>query len=171
MNLSPKGSYEGLLLESEQQVVQVNFPHEWSSAVAELASPGTLVKVEVEPRETRGHAAHSVHNLITLSNQEGDTFPTAEPKGRGSRKFSGIVERLNYALHGEVNGAVLNTGDFLHVKPHGAAALQLAVGMKVTGLGPGKPMMEGRWVIEATEVNGVRLEHKPQPKKKAAGKK
>ena len=77
------------------------------------------------------------------------------------------MERLNFAVHGEVNGAVLDSGDFLHLKPHGAAAIDLTVGINVKGKGPTKPMVGGRRVIEAEEVNGIQMEKKPKPKKKA----
>jgi hypothetical protein len=66
-----------------------------------------------------------------------------------------------------VNGALLESGDFLHVKPHGAAALELRAGMKVKGTGSSKPMFDGHRVIEATEVNGVLMEKSQNPRKKA----
>ena len=95
------------------------------------------------------------------------SFSTSNPSG-GAR-FSVKVERLNYALHGEVNRAILVTGDFLHLKPQGAAALAIAVGMEVKGVGSTKPMISGFRVIETQEVNGIKLDHKPKPKKKAHG--
>jgi hypothetical protein len=166
-NVSPKGHYEGLLLESDDEVFQVNFPVEWSATVADVAKPGTHITVEIEPRETHGHPSHPVYELIHLSNGEGKKSSTRAVNARGSGHFSGTVERLNYALHGQVNGAILNTGDFLHVKPHGAAALALAVGMKVKATGSVTPMAGGHRVIEADEVNGIAIEKKPKPKRKA----
>ena len=77
------------------------------------------------------------------------------------------MQRLNYALHGEVNGAILDSGDFLHLKPHGARVLQLVVGMDVKGVGSTKLATCGHRVIDAKEVNGVQVEKKPGPKKKA----
>jgi hypothetical protein len=166
-NVSPKGHYESLLLESGDEVVQVNFPAEWSATVAEIASPGNRVIVEIESRETHGHPSHPVYEMILLSNPEKIDSSVDVVNGLTNGHFSGTVKRLNYALHGEVNGAILDTGDFLHVKPHGAAALELAVGMKVKGSGSSKPIVGGQRVIEADEVNGIQLEKKPKPKKKA----
>lgn len=166
-NVSPKGHYEGLLLESDDEVFQVNFPVKWSATVAEIARPGTHITVEIEPRETHGHPSHPVYELIRLSNGEEKHSFTAAANASGSVHLSGTVERLNYALHAEVNGAILDTGDFLHVKPHGAAALALAVGMKVRATGSVSPMVGGHRVIEADEVNGIAIEKKPKPKKKA----
>jgi hypothetical protein len=81
------------------------------------------------------------------------------------RKFSGRIERLNYALHGEVNGGIFESGDFLHLKPEGAQAIGLAVGMVVEARGTTKPMPGGRFVIEADEVNGTVIGHGKTKKK------
>jgi hypothetical protein len=151
-NISPKGEYEGMLMKSGGEVIQVNFRKEWGPQIKEAAAPGAKLAIEVEEEETHEHACHPVFRLVNLAGANGD--------------FSGKVTRLNYALHGEVNGAILDTGDFLHVKPHGATALKLKTGMKVKGTGARKPMADGHQVIEAEEVNGIRMEKKPKPKKK-----
>ena len=166
-NVSPKGHYEGLLLENKGELLQVNFPQEWSSTIADLAAPGKSIHIEVESHEKDGHGLHPVYRLLSLSNEKQGTFSLDESNGSGNGHFAGKVERLNYALNGEVNGAILDTGDFLHLKPHGAAALELALGMKVKGTGASRPMIGGHRVIEAAEVNGVALGQKPKPGKKA----
>ena len=165
-NISPKGSYEGLLVESKGEVIQVNFPLEWSASIAGIAAPGQQVHLEVEPHEQHDHGLHPVYRLRSVSNEKKEKFPSSESNHKDGH-FTGTVTRLNYALHGEVNGAILDTGDFLHVKPHGANALGLEVGMKVKGTGARKPMVGEHHVIEADEVNGVRLEKKEKPKKHA----
>ncbi|MDQ2774339.1 MAG: hypothetical protein M3Y57_05335 [Acidobacteriota bacterium] len=151
-NVSPKGAYEGLLLQTKDELIQVNFPQEFAAAMSDLAASAADVQLEVEAQKVDGHACHPVYRLLNVMN---------------GKEFAGKVTRLNYALHGEVNGAILDSGDFLHVKPQGAAALKLKVGMKVKGTGSTKPMVGGHRVIEADEVNGVRIEKKPKPKKKA----
>ncbi len=165
-NISPKGSYEGLLVESEGQIVQVNFPQEWSAAIAGLAAPGEQIHLQVEPHEKNGYGEHPVYRLLSISNQKKEKFPSGESNHEKDGHFSGTVTRLNYALHGEVNGAILNTGDFLHVKPHGADALALKLGMKVKGTGVKKPLLGGHHVIEADEVNGVHIDKKGEKKDK-----
>jgi hypothetical protein len=82
-----------------------------------------------------------------------------------SGKFSGRVARLNYALHGEVNGGILESGDFLHLKPEGARAVGLKLGLSVKGKGKTKPMADGHLVIEADEVNGIPIERHKGPHK------
>jgi hypothetical protein len=152
-NVSPKGGLEGLLLESAGEIIQINFRPEHADEITAIAAEGKELKVDVEPEEERGHPSHPVFRLVSLDGHNGH--------------FAGKVKHLNYALHGEVNGAILDTGDFLHVKPHGAAALHLKPGMKVKGVGSSKPMFDGHRVIEATEVNGVPLGKKAKPQKKA----
>jgi hypothetical protein len=144
-------------------LIQINFPREWSATIAELAQPGQKIRAEVEPEETHGHPAHPVYRLLSIK-AEKKTISLEPSNGDVKNSFKGKVERLNYALHGEVNGAILDTGDFLHVKPHGAASLNLEVGMSVKGSGHRKPMVGGHRVIEAEEVNGIHLEKKPKKK-------
>lgn len=160
-NISPKGSYEGLLLEEEDgELVQINFGHEMASLLPEPGTVGVPIALEVEPEPQHGKSCHPVFRLTSVKGANGN----------GTRRFSGTVSRLNYALHGEANGGILDSGDFLHLKPHGAAAINLEVGMHVAGSGKAKPMVGGHSVIEADEVNGIRIgeKPKPKPKKKAA---
>ena len=115
----------------------------------------------------KGHPSHPVYQLVSLKNGDKHQVSVAAFSHDDSNPFSGVVERLNYALHGEVNGGILDTGDFLHLKPQGATALNISVGMKVQGIGSIKPAIGGHRVIEAEEVNGIKLDKKPKPKKKA----
>jgi hypothetical protein len=152
-NVSPKGTHEGLLMKIDGEIIQINFRHDFATEIAAVAAEGKELKAEVEPEEVHGHPSHSVFRLLSLGGHNGH--------------FTGKVKHLNYALHGEANGAILDSGDFLHVKPHAAASLHLKPGMKVKGTGALKPMFDGHHVIEATEVNGVQMEKKPKPRKKA----
>ena len=62
--------------------------------------------------------------------------PKARPSALGawkpteSFKIDGVVKQLNYARGGEVNGAILESGDFVFVGPKSAEELKLAVGQK-----------------------------------------
>lgn len=166
-NVSPKGSYEGLLLEQKDETMQVNFPQELASTLAEAAPLGEAVQVQVQPGDRKKHPVHPVFELVSLTNSAGQKIAVTQAEPSGSR-FAGTVVRLNYSLHGEVNGGILDNGNFLHLKPHGAAAVGIQPGMHVKGKGKTKPMTGNHVVIEADEVNGVRIE---KPKKKPAKKK
>jgi hypothetical protein len=153
-NISPKGGYEGLLLIEGEQIVQVNFAREAAAEISELAPHGAEITAVCEEEESKkGKAAHEVLRLVRLESVRG-SWPAKE---NGDGRFRGRVVRLNYALHGEVNGGVLDSGDFLHLKPQGAQAIKLEAGMRVEGHGKTKPLGNGRRIIEAEEVNGTRI--------------
>jgi hypothetical protein len=156
LNVSPRGFYEGFLLKTDKGIVQINLPQPESGAFGESLNPGGRVTAEVEPGEPRGEGPHEVYHLVHLLDAKGHV---ASGQTHGARNFAGSIARLNYALHGEVNGAILDSGDFLHLKPEGALALHLEVGMEVKGHGAAKPMVGGHSVIEAEEVNGIAIAH------------
>ncbi|WP_031498320.1 hypothetical protein [Bryobacter aggregatus] len=150
MNLSPKGRYRGFLLKTSKGTVQINLP---KGKTNDLLKPGVEIAAEVEEEESRGKRGHRVFRLLHLLKENG---------GNGHSQFSGKVLSLNYARHGEVNGGILDSGDFLHLKPEAARAVALKVGMEVTGVGHTKPMAGDHagdhLVIEAEEVNGIQMD-------------
>jgi hypothetical protein len=74
-------------------------------------------------------------------------------------RVDGTVVRFNYARHGQANGVVLDTGDFVHTKPDGLARLALKVGDKVRAEGRSQPLATGQGrVVEAVRVNGQALQ-------------
>ncbi len=165
LNLSPKGNYDGFLLRTGKRLVQVNLHKERPKSFDQGLKTGEEISVVVEPEEPRGKPAHVVFRLVRVVSADG--FPAEDGKIE-RHEFSGRVERLNYALHGEVNGGLLESGDFLHLKPKGALTLKLKVGMEVKGHGATQPMVGGHMVIEAEEVNGVAIRAHAAPKKHAA---
>ncbi len=163
LNISPKGFCEGVLLKSGATTIQLNLPKEESPRWDGLLTIGDTLCAEVEPEDAHGHPAHKVFRSVRLMTLNGKAFA-------GGNEFSGRVERLNYARHGEVNGGILDCGDFLHLKPEGARLIKIKVGMKVSGSGTRVLAPGGKSVIEAEEVNGLTIRHK-QGAKKAAPKK
>lgn len=157
LNVSPKGFYEGLLLNTGHQTIQVNFPKHASPFLIDGLKHEAKASLEVEPEEPRGHPNHEVFRLVRVL-EENEHY-TRHPDG--PYRFSGRITQLNYALHGEVNGGILDSGDFLHLKPEGAAAVGIKLGLAVEGRGETKPMVNGRCVIEAQEVNGITIERHP----------
>jgi hypothetical protein len=156
INISPKGFYEGFLLKSGKNVVQVNLAKEHLHSLAG-GWPSDREK-------SWGSPTHKLSKLVRVLDNGGRK---AEKYDRTPGKFSGRIERLNYALHGEVNGGILDSGDFLRLKPEEAQAVGLTVGMAVEARGRTKPMPVGHFVIEADEVNGTVIGH-PKEKKKNA---
>jgi hypothetical protein len=87
-------------------------------------------------------------------------------------QIEGVVKQLNFAKNGDPNGAVLDSGHFVHMRRRGARAIDLCVGQKLRvegkSRGQGSP---GHAVIEAEKVNGVDLSSARATKKKAPAKK
>ena len=160
---SPKGGVEGMLVDLDGERVQFAFKHEpHLEEIVGLATAGDLLDVEIEPvpASDKGKAEHLVYRLANVVAPR-DRDDAAEST---SVSTSGAVARLNYALHGEANGVVLDNGDFVHLRPDGMRQAKLAVGAHVTAKGPSRRLRfgEGR-VIEAEVVNGQAVAKKAKP--------
>jgi hypothetical protein len=142
-NISPKGHVEGVLLETSKGRVQVNFPKHDSDALS--ASMKVRAKVALHVKLENDDEEHPVYELCDAD-----------------AKVTGTVVRLNYALHGEVNGCHLDDGTFVHLKPEGAKKHSLRVGDKVEAIGtrragPSCVVLEAREVEKrrATDAAGA----------------
>ena len=134
-NISPKGHIEGALVETASGRVQINFPRHDAEALAQ--SMGVDSKIDI---------------LAELESSEGEhpVYRAADAAGEAS----GTIVRLNYALHGEVNGYILDDRTFLHVKPDGAKKHKLCVGEKVKATGSQRPGTDAV-VLEVTALERV----------------
>jgi hypothetical protein len=161
-NISPKGMYEGMLIETKEKKIQVNFPKEQGAVISASYPKGSTIELEVETYEDDKDrkGSHKVYSLTTL--------PKGKKKDAFSGQVKGKVKTLNYALHGEVNGAILESGDFIHMKPEGAKAVSLKVGQTLTVEGELRPSSLSNRVIEAFSVNGRSLEHGKKHERKSA---
>jgi hypothetical protein len=119
-NISPKGQVEGALLRTAGGQAQVNFPKHEAEALSASMQLGKRVELEVKREPDEGD-----HPVFTVRAQPG--------------ALSGTVVRLNYALHGEVNGYHLDDGTFAHVKPEGAKKYKVQVGDQVKAVGERRP--------------------------------
>lgn len=152
---SPKGGVEGLLIDSEGQAVQfvLERDDETSAALVCTLKVGQTLAVtgELMPPSSKGEGAHPVHALHKIVAVDGKAPKKVAATATGYR---GTVVRLNYARHGAPNGYILDTGDFIHVKPEGFAKLKLKVGDAVVADGDAHFLATGGgWAVEATVVN------------------
>jgi len=165
-NLSSKGGIEGFLLHnSDGQTVQVNVTPDVGFAV--VRGIGQNVEATVEPEKApnkRRKGDHPVYRLITLTGNEGKALVFANRGDAEVVTVQGIVKRINYTRHGEANGVVLESGEFIHLKPDGMKHAGLKVADHVTADGTASLMPLGQQVIEATTVNGIAVgSKKPLP--------
>ncbi|MBP3956191.1 hypothetical protein J8F10_12945 [Gemmata sp. G18] len=153
-NFSPKGEIEGLVLETEAGPVQVNFPHGPRATEFPTPVPGSLIRFVVGADHRAAEHDPGDHPVCEFV-ADADAAPV--PEGGRRPATAGVVIRLNYARHGEPNGVVLDTGDFVHLKPHGMRLVPLALGARVVAEGASRPTVTGHRVIEASVVNGVEV--------------
>jgi len=167
-NLSPKGIPEGFVCRDGQTTFQVNFPPELANEVAKRVSEGKPVQAEVVPFDDAESDAHPVYELGRLAG--GDRPLVIDGAGEEDVRVSGTVVRLNYAKRGEINGAILDEGDFVHLRPHGVKAVGgLQLGQRLEVQGDVRPGWAGCRVIEARICNGLPL-NKPGKHDLKAGK-
>jgi len=162
---SPKGMIEGLLLDVDQEPLQVVIqPEEPLAASFAKLKEGAKLELETseEGHSPKGEPAHPVHRLHKLIAMGGKTFDPEQDESSHA-EVKGIVVRFNYARHGEANGVVLDSGDFVHLKPEGMAESALEIGDKVNAVGETRAMAFGHRVIEARKVNGNAIAGKHKP--------
>jgi hypothetical protein len=131
-NMSPKGHIEGALIETGAGLAQLNFPKHTAEGTVRALSVGSTIDVAAELESE--HGDHPVYRAVDEEAQA-----------------SGTIFRLNYALHGEVNGCHLDDGTFVHVKPGGAKKYKLRVGDKISATGSRRSGIDAV-VLEATSV-------------------
>ncbi|HEY4058057.1 MAG TPA: hypothetical protein VGM39_15690 [Kofleriaceae bacterium] len=131
-NLSPRGEHEGMMLETEDGLIQVNVP---KHGEAPTATSGKEIELEATKHERRGK--HPVYELAV-----------------GPDGITGTVVRYNYSRHGEVNGYHLESGEMVHVKPDGARKTKIAIGDSITVEGERRSGRDGH-VIDAEGVKKV----------------
>jgi hypothetical protein len=162
---SPKGGIEGALLDAGDGIVQLTIDSEQlelSKLIAGLdGRQALIVDTESSPPPHKGEAAHAVRTLKRVLKVDG--VDLADAAHFSQQKFRGKVARVHYARHGEANGVVLDSGDFIHLKPHGFKAVRVSVGDAIEAVGPAKPLVTGTgFVVEAQAVNGTPVAEKPK---------
>jgi hypothetical protein len=155
-NFGPRGTVEALMIKTGDKTVQVNLPPPLAPFAAQVAAVGGSVNLSAYPE--MGLPDHPVYELASIKNEQGREVKEPSPADRKFVHEESTVKTLNYARHGEVNGAVLENGDFVHLGP-AAAEIKLAVGQKITVDGVGHPMlMSEHRAVEAMAIDGKLLE-------------
>jgi hypothetical protein len=155
-NLSPRGGVEGFLLHLEGQTVQVNVTPDVGFAVVRGIGQHVEATVEADPATAKpSRGEHPVYNLVTLHGADGKVLIFSRNDDGDIATVQGVVRRINYTRHGEPNGVVMESGDFVYLKPAGMKRVALKIGDQVTVEGKSALMPLGQQVIEAKTVNGI----------------
>jgi hypothetical protein len=105
--------------------------------------------------------------------QEPDQGPDSRRRQRVQGKtetLKGVVKYLNHTPRGEVDGALLESGDFIHTGPREATEAKLAVGAEVSAEGLAMKMPDGHKVIEfPRKINDKAVSRPPMPGRRGGG--
>ena len=171
LNFAPKGEVDGLILAVAGEVIQVNIPPDRAEQARDLVGKSVELEVGLEPKVAEHpKGEHIVHKLIAFAGEKKDDHPAPKPPGHKPPQHAhdkgehvdvrGKVERINFAKHGEANGVVLDSGDFVHLKPDGMKKVGLEVGQEVVARGHARSTPTGGRAVEAEVVNGTEVGHK-----------
>lgn len=155
---SPKGGIEGALVKVKGAVLQLSMHPDIGAAFARSAAPGkrlrVLATVDNSPKTKDG--AHPVYQFESFADAMGQAVELtgSDP---ADTTIKGVVAALHYARHGQPNGVVLETGEFIHMRPHGMAQVGLGVGAKVNAVGDLRMTVLGTRMLEARVVNRMEL--------------
>jgi hypothetical protein len=158
MLFSPQGDIEGLLFTVKGHTVQLSMGPKDGAQLARHFSPGKrlhlLAVTDLSPKTAQG--VHPVYLLDSLADAAGKpvAWPDTEPS---SQTVAGVVASLHYARHGQPNGVMLATGEFIHLKPPGMMQFGLKPGAQVTATGVLRMTVLNTPLLEADQVNGVAL--------------
>jgi hypothetical protein len=155
---NPKGSVEGALVRMNDAVVQVTVPLDMGAALTQATRPGQQLRVlavrDTSPKAVDG--SHPVFKFESFADVAGQPVKARDGEP-GRTTIKGIVSAWHFARHGEPNGVILQTGEFIHLRPHGMAAVGLDVGARVSAIGDLRMTVLGTRMLEAHRVNGVEL--------------
>ena len=155
---SPKGGIEGALVQSKGETVQLTMGPHAGAAFARATSVGKRVRVlaVADHSPKTAESAHPVYQLESLADAAGAAVETTDfdPK---NTTIKGTVATLHFAKHGQPNGVILETGEFIHLKPHGMTQAKLKVGSKVNAVGEVKMTVLGTRLLEARQINRIEL--------------
>lgn len=156
---SPKGGIEGALVKVKGGLVQVSMRPEAGAVFARAIGPGKRLRVMAAPDRSpkTADAAHPVYQFESFADVAGQAIdlPDTDP---ANTAIKGTVAALHFARHGQPNGVVLDSGEFIHLRPHGMERTGLKVGSRVNAVGEVRMTLLGTRLLEAHHVNRIALD-------------
>jgi len=155
---SPKGGIEGALIKVKGVVLQLSMHSDTGAAFARSTGSGKRLRVlaAADHSPKTKDSAHPVYLFEAFADAQGRAVDMAG-SDPANTLIKGIVAELHYARHGQPNGVVLETGEFIHMRPHGMAQVGLGVGAKVSAVGEVCMTVLGTRMLEARSVNRMDL--------------
>jgi len=156
---SPDGGIEGALVDMMGAVVQVSVAPEQGTLLTNATGPGRPLRVlgTADRSPKTANAAHLVYQFATLADAAGRAI--SAPDGSATQTtIDGVVSQRHFARHGEPNGVVLASGEFIHLRPRGMTATGLDIGARVHATGELHTTALGTRMLEAHRVNDIDLD-------------
>ncbi len=150
-DLNSAGVPNSIVVKDGNRISQLNLPADSAALLAGATSVGQKVTAVAMPELLVGDRA--IYKLVSLTVGDGKPMAADGINTWQPMHAEGTIKSLNYASRGEVDGFILDTGDFLHTGRSTAASLNLSVGQKVIADGWGRPAPGGHSVIEPTKLN------------------
>jgi hypothetical protein len=157
--LSPKGCIEGALVKVKGKRVQLSCNLETGDVLFRSYGPGKKLRVlaTADHSPKTEHGEHPVYEFDCFADAAGKALKSSDG-APGQTTITGVVAQLHFARHGQPNGVILETGEFLHLRPHGMAQTGLSPGAKVTAVGEVRMTVFGTRMLEAHRVNRVAID-------------
>jgi hypothetical protein len=169
-NRDPRGHINSVVVKTaDGKLIQFNMAPDLGDLAKHIASEGQRVTAVGSPERTVGD--RTIYRLSKLTGADGKASLTAPTPGmpEPTDTIEGTVKRLNFSPRGEVDGALLGNGDYVHTGVEAGAGLTLGGKLSVTGVT--HSMADGHRAVEADTVNGravprptARPEHAPGQK-------
>ena len=155
---SPKGGIEGVLVKVKGTVIQVSMRPETGAILALATGTGKRLRLLAVPDHSpkTDEASHPVYQFESFADATGHALELADTDPENTT-IKGVVAALHYARHGQPNGVILESGDFIHLKPRGMSQSGLAIGSKVNAVGEIRNTLLGTRLLEARQVNHIEL--------------
>jgi hypothetical protein len=152
-NRDPRGQVNSIQVKtSDGKLYQFNLPPDLGDVALHIAADGQRVSVVGSPERTVGD--RTIFRLSKLTGADGKSSLTAPTPGmpEPTETIEGTVRRLNFSPDGQVDGAMLDSGDYVHTGFEAGTGLIVGGKLSVTGLA--RPMSDSHRVVEADTVNG-----------------
>ncbi len=157
-NRDPRGRINSVVIKSGGRLDQFGLPPDLAAGLSTIAPAGQQVTAVGVPEREVGD--RTIYRTTKLTGAGGKEIAVPTPGTPPTPvHVEGTITRLNFAAGGEVDGAMLDNGDYVHTGAPAAATL--AVGSKLSADGPAVQLADGNQAIEATTVNGVAVPPPP----------
>ena len=155
---SPKGRVEGAMVTMKDLLLQISVPRDKGDTFAQVTGAGRQLRVlgVADHSANTAEGSHPVFKFESFADVAGKAIkdPSGDPS---DTTIKGVVSAWHFSRRGETNGVILETGEFIHLRPHGMTEVNLDIGSKVNAVGELHMTVLGTRMLEARRVNRVDL--------------